>query len=244
MRRFALPAKASITLSSAIFIAALALNAGCSSKKVSLDEPEPMDKQLNSRTSDRAEKVGVRGDSIVVQKKMYLEEEMNALQTRIRDLENDVYGESVREPGGFFVRLSSCRKKMADPRIGGTGVSDPMDPWEKPSETDTDFDYRVDKKNNVVAVSEEELGQRLANLKKVKRVMDQRYQDFQKKIESCEQKYKVALVNHGMNPDDTEAKGEWVQGANGYRVWKMRRTSTNDPEEMMRRKQEREKSEQ
>lgn len=219
----------------------LFVSAGCSSKKVSLDEPEPMDKTLNSRTSDRSEKIGVRGDNIVVQKKMYLEEEMNTLQTKIRDLENDVYGESVRDPGGLFLKLQTCRKRMADPRIGGNGVSDPMEPWEKPSETDTDFDYRVDKKNNVVAVSEEELGQKLSNLKKVKRVMDQRYQDFQHKVESCEQKYKTALVNFGLNPDDTEAQGEWVDGPNGYRVWKMRKPKTNDPEEMMRRKQDREK---
>lgn len=224
-----------------VLTAALVLATGCSSKKVSLDEPEPLDKTLNTRTSDKSEKVGVRGDNIVVQKKMYLEEEMNALQTKIRDLENDVYGESVRDPGGLFLKLQTCRRRMADPRIGGNGTSDPMEPWEKPSETETDFDYRVDKKQNVVAVSEEELGQRLANLKKTKRVMDQRYQDFQRKVENCEQKYKTALVNFGLNPDDTEAQGEWVEGPNGYRVWKMRRPKTNDPEEMMRRKQEREK---
>jgi hypothetical protein len=227
------------------WIAALAVaglfTVGCASKKVSLDEPEPLDKTLNSRTSDRSEQVGVRGDNIVVQKKMYLEEELNGLQSKIRDLENDVYGESVRDPGGLYLRLQTCRRRMADPRIGGTGTSEPMEPWEKPSETDVDFDYRVDKKKNVVAVTEEELGQRLANLKKTKRVMDQRYQEFQRKAENCEQKYKIALVNHGLNPDDTEAQGEWVEGPNGYRVWKMRRPKTNDPEEMMRRKQEREK---
>lgn len=228
-----------------IFVAALfavgVFSAGCSSKKVSLDEPEPMDKELNSRTSDRSEKVGVRGDNIVVQKKMYLEEELNTLTTKIRDLENDVYGESVRDPGGFYLKLQTCRKRMADPRIGGNGTSEPMEPWEKPSETDTDFDYRVDKKKNIVAVSEEELGQKLSNLKKTKRVMDQRFQEFQRKVENCEQKYKTALVNNGLNPDDTEAQGEWVDGPNGYRVWKMRKPKTNDPEEMMKRKQERER---
>ena len=70
--------------------------------------------------------------------------------------------------------------------------------------------------------------------------MQRRYSDFKTKVENCEIKYRTALVNHGLNPDDTQASGEWVEEG-GTKVWKMRKPSTKDPEELMRRKQEREK---
>jgi hypothetical protein len=50
------------------------------------------------------------------------------------------------------------------------------------------------------------------------------------------------MVKHGMNPSDMKAQGEWVEGPNGYKVWKLKRPATNDPEEMMKRKAEREKA--
>jgi hypothetical protein len=215
---------------------------GCASKKVSLDEPTPMDKQLNAGTGDKGDKVGVRGDSIVVQKRVYLEEELAKKHDSITDLENTIYGESIKYPGGLWLGLQACRKRISDPRLGGSGAPEPMETWEKLSEAEPDFDYRVDKKDNVVAVSEEDLGAKIANLTKMQNILERRYGDFKQKLDSCENAYHVALLKTGLNPEDTQASGEWVEGPNGYKVWKMRRPSTQDPEELMRRKALRDQS--
>ena len=220
---------------SALFVA------GCASKKVSLEEPEKMDRTLNANTGQRGEKVGVRDDKVIVQKKIYLEEELRKLQDDIEDLENNIYGKTRKDPGGLWLKLQECRKQLSDPRVGGSSVPEPMEVWEKISENDPDYNYRVDDKNNVVAVSEEELDSRISNLKKTKRVLDRRFADYKEKADSCEHKYHAALIQHGLNPEDTAAKGEWVEGPDGNRVWKMRRPASKDPEELMRRKQQRDK---
>lgn len=221
-------------------LVATCLLAACASKKVSLDEPAQMDKTLNTTTGDRSEKVGVRGDSIVVQRKIYLEEQMTKVKDQIEDLENSIYGQSVQDPGGLWLSLQDCRKRLADPRVGGNGNPEPMETWEKLSQSDPDFDFRVDKKSNVVAVTEEDLGQKISNYNKMKNVLQRRYSEYKTKSDSCENKYRTALVQHGLNPEDTQAQGEWVDGPEG-RVWKMRQPKTKDPEELMRRKAKREK---
>jgi len=176
----------------------------------------------------------------VIQKKVYLEEEMRKLQDDIEDLENNIYGKSRKDPGGLWAKLQECRVRTADPRIGGTGMPEPMENWEKISETDPDVNYRVDDKKNVVVVSEEELGARISNLNKTKRVLERRFGEFKDKVDSCESKYHAALIQHGLDPEDTKSQGEWVEGPDGARVWKMRRPASKDPEELMRRKQRRE----
>lgn len=215
---------------------------GCGSKKVSLDEPAKFDKPLNTGTVDNREKVGIKDDTVVIQKKIYLEEELSKLHTQITDLENTVYGRSKKDPGGLWFALNKCRQKLQDPRIGGAGLAEPMEKWEKLTEKEDDFNYAIDDKQNVVAVSEEKLEARITNLKKMKRILDDRYDNFKDKMDVCENKYRTALIQHGIKPEDAQASGEWVEGPGGYKVWRMKKPSTDDPEEMMRRKGEREKS--
>ena len=170
-----------------------------------------------------------------------MEDEFRKIHDDIEDLENNIYGKSKKDPGGYWLKLQDCRKRLADPRIGGNGVPDPMEKWEKVSESDPDFQYRVDDENNVVAVSEEQLEHRIANLKKVKTTLDRRVGDYQDKLDSCENRYHTALVQHGLDPEDTKATGEWVETQDGKRVWKMKKASTKSPEELMKRKEERQK---
>ena len=59
-------------------------------------------------------------------------------------------------------------------------------------------------------------------------------------LEVCENDYNVALVNYGLNPADTKAQGEWVT-KNGTRVWVAKKKTSDDPEELARRKAEKEK---
>ena len=218
----------------------------CGSKEekpnVSLEEAPKMEKELQSGTGDKREKVGVKDDTVKIQKVMYLEEEFNKLKEEIEDLEGTIYGKSKKDPGGIYLELNGCRKRLADQRIGGSGAPEPMEKWEKISEADESYNYHVDKNKNVVAVREEQLADRIASLKKTRKVLHDRFDSFKDKLEGCQMKYRTALINHGLNPDDTQAQGEWVEGANGYRVWRQKRPTTSDPEELMKRKAEREKT--
>lgn len=228
-----------------LWLLPLALLTQCSSKKdvtVSLEEAPKMEQKLNSTTGSRGEKVGVKDDTVKIQKTVYLEEDLAKSQREIEDLENAIYGQSKKHPGGMYLGLKSCRNRLADPRLGGNGVSEPMEKWEKISAKDPDFNYHVDRDKNVVAVSEEDLASRISNLRKLKNILNDTYDAFQTKLENCQQNLETAMIKNGMNPNDMKAQGEWVDGPNGYKVWKMKKPTTNDPEEMMKRKSQREKS--
>lgn len=223
-------------------IACVLFIAGCASDKpnVSLDAPAEFDKTLNVASGDKTENYGVKDGTVKVQKIVYLEEELGKSQNEITELENKIYGASRTNPGGIFIDLQACRKRLADARIGGNGVPEPMEKWQKISQKDPDYNYHVDKKKSIVAVTEEDLATKIDNLNKLKRVLADKYDEMTDKLETCRDKYRAALVNHGLDPKDTEAVGEWVIGENGYKVWKMKKPATNDPEELMRRKQSRE----
>jgi hypothetical protein len=199
--------------------------------------PRDMDKTLNNGTGDVAEKVGVRDDKVVIQKRIYLEEQLWTLKSEVDDLQRVLYGASRQDPGGIWLGLRECRKRLADPRIGGTGKPEPMETWANITKQDEAFFYKVDKKtNSLVGVSEEALDERLQRYQTHKRVLSAKYEELKDKIDSCEDRYSSSLVQNGLNPDDTKAKGEWVDGPKGYRVWRMKKPATSDPEELMKRK--------
>jgi hypothetical protein len=215
----------------------------CSSKEVTVsqDEAPKFEKILHSGTSDHAEKVGLKDGTVKIQKTVYLEEDLNKMQREIEDLENRIYGQSKTYPGGMYLSLKECRGRLADARLGGNGVPEPMEKWEKISEKDADYNYHVDRDQNVVAVSEEDLASRITNLRKLKRVLGDTYDTFQTRLDNCEQKLSAEMLAHGMNPADAKAQGEWVEGPNGYKVWKLKKPATTDPEELVKRKDQRER---
>ncbi len=208
---------------------------GCSSKP---DAKEDFDKELKSRTTDEKEKVGLKGDKIMIKKRIFLEEELFKIKRETEDLENSIFGRSKKDPGGIWAALKDCRDRLADPRLGGSGVPEPMEKWEKISETqNVDYEFMVDKNGSVIGVSEEELSQRLDRMKSNKRVLTSVFDDLNEKLTVCEAKYRTALVQHGLDPEDTKSRGEWVDGPDGYKVWRVKRSATTNPEELMRRKQ-------
>lgn len=213
----------------------LVVGAGCSSKP---EGPGDLDQKLNTQTNDSREQVGIRDEKVVIQKKVYLEEQLWALKSQVDELQRTLYGKSAQDPGGIWLGLKDCRKRIADPRIGGTGKPEPMEKWQNVTAQDEQFFYRADKNNNIVGVSEEALDERIQRYQKHQRLLSSEYDNLKDKLESCEENYQSALVQHGLNPDDTKAKGEWVDGPQGYKIWKMKVGATKDPEELMRRKEQ------
>lgn len=199
--------------------------------------PKELDQTLNNRSDGDGEKIGLRDDKVVIQKKIHLEEQLWSLKSEVDDLQRTLYGASKQEPGGIWLGLSECRKRLADPRIGGSGKPEAMEAWTNITKKDEAFFYKVDKKtNSLIGVTEEALDERIARFNTHKRVLDQKYDELKGKLDSCEDKYESTLVQNGLNPNDTKAKGEWVDGPNGYKVWTMKKAPTKDPEELAKRK--------
>ncbi|MBY0371375.1 hypothetical protein K2X33_11855 [bacterium] len=206
--------------------------AACSS-----NGPKPFDQTLNNAPDGKSEQMGVRDDKVYIQKKVYLEEQLWTLKGEVDELQRTIYGASKQDPSGIYLALRDCRKRLSDPRLGGLGKPDAMEPWTNVTQKDEAFFYKVDKKtNSLVGVSEEALDERIGRYQTHKRVLEGKYDEFKDKLDSCEDKYSSTLVQHGLNPEDTKAQGEWVDGPKGYKVWKMKKGATKDPEELMRRK--------
>ncbi len=218
-------------------ILSLILLSACSSS----GGPKEMDETLATKTDNNKEAVGLRDDKVVIQKKIYLEEQLWGLKSEADDLQRTLYGASRQDPGGIWLGLRDCRKRLADPRLGGIGKAEAQEPWTNVTQKDESFFFKVDKKtNSLVGVTEEALDERIARYQTHKRLLETKYDEMKDKLESCEEKYQAQLVAHGLNPDDTKAQGEWVDGPKGYRVWRMKKAATKDPEELMRRKAEKE----
>ncbi len=201
--------------------------------------PREMELILNNRTDDARERIGVHEDKVIIQKHVYLEEQLWELKAEVDELQRTLYGKSRQDAGGLWAKLKECRTRTADPRIGGMGRSEAMEPWANITKQDEAFFYRVDERtHSLTGVTEEMLDERMQRYQTHKRLLMQRFDELNDKLDACEEKYALALVQHGLNPDDTRAKGEWVEGPQGYRVWQMRRTPTTDPEELMRRKEQ------
>ena len=207
---------------------------GCASGPKTADK---FDEDLNTATSDGKEKMGIVDDKVVIQKRIYLDEQLAKFRRDTDDLQNDIFGESVKYPGGLWLGLKDCRQRLSDPRIGGNGIPEPMERWERVMDRDMLTEYKV-KGKEVIVVKQEDLDDRINAYKKGKRILESQYQNFKRKLNICEQKYKTSLVQHGLNPNDTKASGQWVEGPNGYKVWKMLKSATKDPEELMRRKEQ------
>ena len=219
---------------------AVSLLSACSSKErpvvSTTDDTKKFEKDVNFN-STMNEKMGVRDDKVVIQKRTYLETELARLASQSSDLQDTIYGKSRQDAGGLWLELKTCRQRLSDPRLGGNGQPEAQEKWENVIDNEDDMKYVVDKYKTVMAVKEEEVADRLVRFRKYKAVLADKYDAFKDKLESCQNRYRTALIQHGMNPDDTQATGEWVDGPNGYKVWKMKRNVTNDPEELMKRKQ-------
>ena len=120
---------------------------GCASKN---DPTEAFDEELNATTSDKNETVGLKDDKVFIKKKVYLEERLFKLKRQNEDLERAIYGRSKREPGGSWEALRECRSRLADPRIGGAGNPEAMEKWEKVTETEDEYQFKVDKNKNII----------------------------------------------------------------------------------------------
>ncbi len=208
---------------------------GCASKKS--NKAEKIETQMEkSQSFGAGEEVGVKSGNLVVQRKVFLAEELRKLHNDVYSLEDEVYGNPRYQTLGLYGVYKECKAKLSDKRIGGTGKLNAIEPPERVTENEPEMRIGIDEKKQLVSVSEEGLQERITRFKGYKKVLDRRASEYREKTEICEQEYRTALIDNGLKPEDTKSQGEWVMGPQGYRVWRARTLPTQDPEELARRK--------
>lgn len=223
---------------------ALCLSAGlllslgaCSSR----NKAEKEDTRLEKGQEVNGQTIGLKKGNVVVQKKVMLAENLRKLEREVFSLENDVYGNEHYGSKGLYGVLKECHTKLADPRIGGSGTLKPLPPADLVTKKEEELKFVIDENDQLVGISEEMLRDRIDRFQGYRKILTERKVDIQTDTEICEQKHKTALINMGLNPEDGQAKGEWVTGPQGYKVWRKKEAETSDPEKLSKRKAKREK---
>jgi len=224
-----------------VALALLGLGA-CSSRK---DKAEERDTRLEkSQAINNSTAVGMDKDGkVMVQTKVFLAESLRSLEKEVYATENDVYGNEKYGTRGTQGVLKDCEKKLADPRIGGTGKLRPFASSDRVTEQEEDLKFVIDENGNLVGVTEEKLRDRIERFRGYKKVLSSRKAEIATEIDICEQKHREMLIAHGLSPEDGEGKGEWVTGPQGYKVWRAKKRETSNPETLSKRKFKRETTE-
>lgn len=212
----------------------------CASK----DKAEEQDTRLEKSQTVNGNTVGLDKDGkVLVQTKVFLAESLRGLEKEVYAMENDVYGNEKYGTRGLQGVNKDCEKKLADPRIGGSGKLKPMATSDRVTESEEDLKFVIDEKGNLVGVTEEKLRDRIERFRGYKKVLASRKAELTAEIDICEQKHREALIANGLSPEDGEGKGEWVTGPQGYKVWRAKKRETSNPEALSKRKFQRETDE-
>jgi len=221
-----------------IFLTLVIINsfAACSSK----DKARNIETKMDRKQELQGEQLGVKDGNVVIQRKVLLAEELRKLQRDVYEKEYSLYG-NPQGSKGMHDQLKECHKKLSDPRIGGSGKLKDIEKPDILTKQESEFKFGIDENDQLVSISEEGLNSRINRFQKYNQVYSERIGEMQGKIEVCENDHRVALINHGLNPEDSKAKGEWVSKG-GTRVWQAKKTTTDDPEELARRKAQKDKA--
>ncbi len=219
-------------------LALLFLATSCTSPHTATKE----DTRLEKSSSVGNQEVGLRDGKVMVQRKVLLAEELRKLELQTYLLEDEVYGNEQYGTAGIVGVLKDCYRKLSDPRMGGEGKLKRAPKVERVTAEEEKLKFVIDEKGELVGLSEEYLRDRMDRFQKYRKILGDRRSDVQTDLDICENDYSVSLINHGMSPSDTKAQGEWVKGKAGYNVWQAKKVESHDPEEIARRKGERQKA--
>jgi hypothetical protein len=132
------------------------------------------------------ETVGIKGGEMVVQKKTLLAEELRRLQYYVYELEDRVYGNRKFGSQGLYGVLKQCRLKLSDKANGGDGKLKWTEPLERITDKEPDLKIGLDEKDQLVAITEEYIVDRIERFKKYKTTLQQRQDEYEEKVEICE----------------------------------------------------------
>lgn len=135
-------------------------------------------------TGDTA--LGIKDGTMVVQKKVMMNEELRRIQYEVYSLEDQVYGNRKYGSLGLYGVLRTCRAEIADPKNGGDGKLIWTEPLDRVTDKEDDFKVGLDEKQKLVGVSEEFLNDRITRFKGYKQVLEKRQDEYEEKVAICQ----------------------------------------------------------
>ena len=162
---------------------------GCSSNPHKAEVVEtPVEKSATVAGND---KIGVNSDGeMVFQRKSNLAEELRKLQDDVFEMEDRVYGTRKYGTLGLYGKYSSCLRKVSSTDKGNLPKLEKLDRWsDKEENAKLGFDANKDK---LAAVTEEKLRDRITKFQEYRRVLQEREDQYNENIRSCE-----AVAMHG-----------------------------------------------
>lgn len=155
---------------------------GCSS----IHEAKEIDTKMERSDRVGGEKVGIKDGKMIIQRKTMMAEELRRLQVSVYELEDRVYGNQKFGSWGLYGVLKDCRKKISSKQYGGDGKLMWTEPIDRVTDKEEEYKIGLDENDELVAVEEEFLRDRIKRFTKHKKTLTSREVEFKDKIDICE----------------------------------------------------------
>lgn len=169
---------------SGLFVTALLLLSACAHNPNKAEKIDTKIDKQDTITGDTSVGVNKDGD-MIVQKKVAMNEEVRRLQYDVYGLEDRVYGNRKYGSLGLYGVLRDCKFQISDPKNGGDGKLQWTEPIDRVTDKEDEFKIGLDEKDKLVGVSEEFLKDRIERFKNYKKVLQQRQDEYEEKVEIC-----------------------------------------------------------
>lgn len=177
-----------LTFTAVVFLTNVMLLVACSSNP---NKAEKVETQMESKGNVKGENVGIKDGNMVVQKKTLMSEELRRLQYEVYELEDKVYGNRKFGSDGLYGVLKKCRLELSDKDNGGDGKLKWLEPMERITDKEDEYKIGIDEENNLVAVSEEYIKDRIVRFRGYKQTLMKREDEYQEKVDICKSDLKA-----------------------------------------------------
>lgn len=171
-----------------ILVLTLLVLAGCASNP---HKAEKIDTKIDGKGEISGDtSVGVKDGNLVVQRKVEMNEEVRKLQNDVYELEDRVYGNRKFGSLGLYGVLRQCKMDLSDPKNGGDGKLKWTEPMDRITDKEEEWKIGLDEKSKLIGISEEFLKDRIERFRGYKKVLIQRQDEYEEKVQICKAEVK------------------------------------------------------
>lgn len=169
-------------------VLAILVLAGCASNP---HKAEKIDTKIDGKGEISGDtSVGVKDGNLVVQRKVEMNEEVRRLQNDVYELEDRVYGNRKYGSLGLYGVLRQCKIDLSDPKNGGDGKLKWTEPVDRITDKEDEWKIGLDEKSKLIGISEEFLKDRIERFRGYKKVLMQRQDEYEEKVQICKAEIK------------------------------------------------------
>ncbi|MFK8138475.1 MAG: hypothetical protein AB8E15_08955 [Bdellovibrionales bacterium] len=162
----------------------------CATSHKEKSEVKEIETELERKQEMNGETLGVKDDSIVIQRKRELAEELRDLENDVYGLDSEVYGNRKYGSKGLYGVYRDCKAELNSIT---TEDSPFIEPREKIIQEKNRFaKFGLDENDKLVTVSEEFISERLERYKKYQTKLEKRRDEYELKVRVCKNELKVA----------------------------------------------------